>query len=132
MRTHDTRARKNRVTHATPSAGRDAAGLDSLERLFDAEEVAAALKGKASTVKEKARRREIPFVMFDGSYRWTAAQVRAIIEQHTISAGPAEQKAIEPRRRKARTPETTDAPAVVQLRARPPQRHRRAVGDGLG
>ncbi|WP_205718237.1 helix-turn-helix domain-containing protein [Actinomadura sp. WMMA1423] len=116
---------------AVQTTGRsDESTLATLE-LLDADEVAALLKSKASTVKEKARRREIPFVMFGGSYRWTIEHVRAIIQQYEVTPG-AEKRPAEPRRRrKVKTPAgESGAPAVTPLRARPPQRLRRAAGDG--
>jgi hypothetical protein len=85
----------------------------------------------ASWLREQARKREIEFTMIAGKVAFTGPQLAALIEKFSVPAGPTERPATEPRRRRVRET-TTDTPVVTQLRARPPQRLRRAVGDGRG
>lgn len=101
-------------------------------RLSSPEEASQRLNPKIVTpswLREMCRRREIDFTKIAGKIAFTEQQLAALVEKYMVPAGPVE-KATEPRRRKTRQTTTTDAPAVVQLRARPPQRLRRAVGDG--
>lgn len=99
-------------------------------QVYTALEAAEILRCTASWLEEKARRREVPFTMLGGSYRWTAAHLVTIVQQHEVTPGT-EKRPAEPRRRRVeKAPATEHAPTVTPLRARPPQRHRRASGDG--
>jgi excisionase family DNA binding protein len=99
--------------------------LPSLPRLHTAEEIASALRVSESWVKERARRREIPFTLVGGSYRFTEAHLEEIVqifEQRPESIHG--QVVTAPRRRtKQPAPEQT---AVVPLQARQPQRRPKA------
>lgn len=101
--------------------------------LLSLEESAQRLNPRLITVSwlgERCRRREVDFTMIAGKYAFTEQQLAALVEKYTVPAGTAERQATEPRRRRVRETKTTDTPAVVQLRARPPQRLRHASGDG--
>jgi hypothetical protein len=81
--------------------------------LFDADGAADVLRCRASWLREKARRREIPFTMVGGSYRWTADHLAEIVRLFEQSPAPQT-----PRRRAMPAGEV-----VTQLlRARPPRR----------
>ena len=92
-------------------------------RVYDAVELSPILKCTPAWLKEKARRREIPFTLLSGSYRWTDAQVEEIVALFTVNP------ALE---RPAASRHTSQAPgnAVPVLRARPPRRARRLDGGG--
>lgn len=56
------------------------AQAESPVTVFDAEEAAVILKCKVSWLKEKARKREIPFTKIGGSYGWTPGHLAEIIK----------------------------------------------------
>lgn len=97
-------------------------------QVYTMAESAEILRCTASWLEEKARRREIPFVMLGGSYRLTAAHLVEIVQQFEVTPGAEKRPTSTPRRRVHET--ATPTPAVTPLRARPPQRLRRASGDG--
>ena len=110
------------------SATRKAAGAEPA--LHRPHEVARTLGCSEWWVKERARRREIPFSWIGGSYRFTDEHVTEIIrifEVRPTTTGPhpgTPPSAVRAPRRRPKTPPA--APAVV-LRARPPARTRRAA-----
>ncbi|MGQ7750316.1 helix-turn-helix domain-containing protein [Streptomyces sp. WC2508] len=101
-------------------------------RLYRPEEVAAALGCSAWWVKDRARRRQIPFARVGRAYRFTAAHLAEIIRLHeerpTVAARPPAPGAppAAPARRSG-APESA-APSS-RLRARPPRRSSRAEFD---
>jgi hypothetical protein len=91
---------------------------DQSVRVYDPAEAASLLRCKESWLKDKARRREIPFTLIGGAYRWTDAHLAEIIRLGE-QAPPTQL----PRRRIAPADDGTPL-----LRARPP-RKARASGD---
>jgi len=101
---------------------RTAAGL---VRLYTAKEAADSLRVSEYWVKERARRREIPFTLVGGAYRFTEAHLDEIVEifeQRPESTRG--QTSATPRRRAQ--PRSQPADAVTPLRARQPRRHPKA------
>lgn len=94
-------------------------------RVYDPDEAAVILRCKASWLKEKARRREIPFTLLGGAYRWTDAHLAEIIR--IGEQAPAAPGAQLPRRRTSPTPDSTPL-----LRARPPRKPRSPGPDRAG
>jgi hypothetical protein len=91
--------------------------------VYDADQAAEILRCTAAWLKEKARKREIPFTMLAGAYRFTDTHLAEIIRIH-------EQAPAEPPLRQQNRRAAVDADLLV-LRARPPRRARRAPGlDG--
>ena len=92
-----------------------------LPRLRKPEDIAEALGCSAWWVREKARRREIPFVKVGGAYRFTDDHLTEIIALFEQRPGePSSSRASTPRRR-AQTPPSE---VVVRLQARAPRRRR--------
>lgn len=92
-----------------------------MTQLLNADEAGARLRCRPSWLRERARLREIPFVMIGGSYRWTAEHLEEITRMFEVRPGveaPAPQR---------RTPKPTTDTSVVTLTARTPRR-RRAPG----
>jgi hypothetical protein len=83
-------------------------------RVYDPDEAAVILRCKPSWLKEKARRREIPFTLIGGAYRWTDAHLAEIVRLGE-QAPPTQF----PRRRIAAADDGTPL-----LRARPPRKAR--------
>ncbi|MFF0257365.1 helix-turn-helix domain-containing protein [Streptomyces microflavus] len=101
-------------------------------RLYRPDEVAAVLGCSAWWVKDRARRRQIPFARVGRAYRFTAAHLAEIIRLHeerpTIAArppSPGTPPAAPARRSGAPEPGATSG----RLRARPPRRTDRAAFD---
>lgn len=101
-------------------------------RLYRPDEVAAVLGCSAWWVKDRARRRQIPFARVGRAYRFTAAHLAEIIRLHeerpTIAArppSPGTPPAAPARRSGAPEPGATSG----RLRARPPRRSDRAALD---
>lgn len=101
-------------------------------RLYRPDEVAAVLGCSAWWVKDRARRRQIPFARVGRAYRFTAAHLAEIIRLHeerpTIAArppSPGTPPAAPARRSGAPEPGATSG----RLRARPPRRPDRAAFD---
>lgn len=103
----------------------DPAAREPPVRVYDPDEAAVILRCKASWLKEKARRREIPFTMLGGAYRWTGAHLAEIIK--LSEQAPAAPLAQVPRRRTS--PASDSAPV---LRARPPRKPRNPGPNGAG
>lgn len=99
--------------------------MSDLPSLYTAKEIADSLRVSESWVKERARRREIPFTLVGGAYRFTEAHLEQIIEifeqRPESTAG---QVVTAPRRRVQPRPEA--ASAVVPLQARQPRRRPKA------
>lgn len=100
--------------------------MSALPRLHKPEDIAAALGCSAWWVRERARRREIPFVMVSKQYRFTdqhLTEIIAIFEQRPDqpqgSVSSAGRRRSQPRRQS-----TSDT--VVPLRARQPRRRPKA------
>ncbi|TDC52863.1 hypothetical protein E1281_18425 [Actinomadura sp. KC345] len=72
-----------------------------------------------SWIREKARKREIDFVLIAGKVALTDDNLLALVKQHEVKATGAEQRAAAPRRRPAAKVGGT---AVTALRARQPKR----------
>lgn len=100
-----------------------------LPRLFEAEEVAAALGCSGWWVKEQARRRRIPFIRSGGGYRFTEAHFAEILrlleerpvvrQQQSNSASDSPPSGRRPRKAQQLEP-------AVRLRPRVPRRARQA------
>jgi hypothetical protein len=89
--------------------------------IFDAGEAAGILKCTASWLKEKARRREIPFTKVGGSYGWTPGHLAEIVRLFEYRpAGRADA----PVAAKRTAASSDEAPA---LKARTPRRTRGAA-----
>jgi hypothetical protein len=86
--------------------------------VYDSDEAAALLRCRASWLKEKARRREIPFTMIGGSYRWTADHLAEIVRMGEQEPSASLRQA--PRRL---APHGADT-GMPSLRARAPRRAR--------
>ena len=99
--------------------GRGSAGSPEatwqLIRVYDADELAVILRCRPSWLKEKARRREIPFTLIGGSYRWTAEHLAEIVR-----LGERPSDAAVPSPRQNAIPTAGDGQPL--LRAHPPRR----------
>jgi hypothetical protein len=95
----------------------------ALPRLHTPQEVAEALGCSAWWLKEKARRRLIPFTYVGGAYRFTAEHVAEIVRLY--EAVPSVPQRSVPVTSPARAGTTVPA---ERLAARPPRRLRRAHG----
>ncbi|MGW6791307.1 helix-turn-helix domain-containing protein [Streptomyces chartreusis] len=96
----------------------------ALPRLYVPEEVAAVLGCSAWWVKDRARRRLIPFTRVGRAYRFTGEHLAEIIRMH-------EARPLAPQQHRARAskpptpqPSPPSAPPAARLRARPPRRAR--------
>lgn len=90
---------------------------ETVPPVYNADEAAALLKCKPRWLKDRARKREIPFTMVGGSYGWTPAHLAEIIRQ------------FEQRPQAARSPRAPSLPkqrdaAEPTLRAKTPRRSR--------
>jgi hypothetical protein len=90
-----------------------------------AEEAAAIIGGdcKASWLREKARRREIPFTMIGGSYRWTDEHLKEIVRLGEEQPSPPVIRRAPPRPGTPRVP----GASVPLLQAREPRRRKPAA-----
>ncbi|WP_055527735.1 helix-turn-helix domain-containing protein [Streptomyces graminilatus] len=96
----------------------------SLPRLlFTAPEVAEALGVSAYWLCEQARSGQIPARKVAGAWRWTRAEVDALVEQDIAPV----HRQIKPTPRRARraSQPSVETTSVVQLVARPPRRRHR-------
>ncbi|MGW1744910.1 helix-turn-helix domain-containing protein [Streptomyces sp. NPDC002092] len=98
----------------------------ALPRLYVPEEVAAVLGCSAWWVKDRARRRLIPFARVGRAYRFTGEHLAEIIRMHEARPALAQQPSASVPARKSPAPQPSPSPAVAtaQLRARPPRRAR--------
>jgi len=95
--------------------------MTELPRLRTPKEIAGSLGCSEWWVKERARRREIPFVRVGGAYRFKdehLAEILEIFEQRPEAVPGA--ATVAPRRRTQARPAPTEQ--VVPLRARQPRR----------
>lgn len=100
--------------------------MSGLPQLHTPKEVADALGCSEWWVKERARRRQIPYVLVGGAYKFSDEhfdQILAIFEQ--LPEPTASQPASPPRRR-AQPRSEVPANHVVPLRARPSRRSPKA------
>jgi excisionase family DNA binding protein len=112
-----------------PPAPAPAPHTDSaLPRLYLPEEVAAVLGCSAWWVKDRARRRLIPFTRVGRAYRFTSEHLAEIIRMHEARpASPQQQERTTPApRTPTRQPSTQSAAPTARLRARPPRRARQS------
>ncbi|WP_432072712.1 helix-turn-helix domain-containing protein [Streptomyces wuyuanensis] len=97
-------------------------------RLFLPEDVAAVLGCSAWWVKDRARRRLIPFTRVGRAYRFTGDHLAEIIRMHearpAVPGNPAGAAAV-PKMNTLAPPSAVPLPAS-RLRARPPRRARQA------
>jgi hypothetical protein len=96
---------------------------DALPRLHNAEAIAAALGCSARWVKDRARLRQIPFVLVGGSYRFTDQHLTEIIAIFEKRPDQPRGQAVSSNRRRLQPQQVSET--VVPLRARPPQRARK-------
>ncbi|MEC3995262.1 helix-turn-helix domain-containing protein [Actinacidiphila sp. DG2A-62] len=96
-------------------------------RLYRPEEVAAVLGCSAWWVKDRARRRLIPFTRVGRAYRFSADHLAEIIRMHETRPAHPQQPTQLPGSAKPTSPQRSSLPAAtsVRLRARPPRRARR-------
>ncbi|MEU9005492.1 DNA-binding protein [Streptomyces sp. NPDC048551] len=100
-----------------------------LPRLFGPDEIATALGCSAWWVRDRARRRLIPFTYVGGAYRFTTAHLAEIISLHEERpAGAAHPAEMAVPARTASPPQARSAPRAgtslpgTKLKARPPRR----------
>lgn len=91
-------------------------------RTHTPEQAAEILQVTASWLKEKARRREIPFSLLGGSYRFSAEHLAEIIRLFEQRPEDCERPSSKPRRRTA--PVTASDSTTTILQARRPQQRR--------
>ncbi|MEU6756368.1 DNA-binding protein [Streptomyces sp. NPDC046685] len=98
----------------------------ALPRLFRPEEIAAALGCSAWWVKDRARRRLIPFTYVGGAYRFTADHLADIVrlhEERPARATPRHSADVLPQPKAVVAPRKPDPTVPApRLRARPPRR----------
>ena len=90
--------------------------------LHTPEEAGKILRCKASWLRDKAQRREIPFTLIGGAYRFSDAHLEWIVNHFEVAPRPHQAPA--PRVRPAPEPAPVSGPA--QLKARRPRRLRAA------
>ncbi|WP_099282734.1 MULTISPECIES: helix-turn-helix domain-containing protein [unclassified Streptomyces] len=108
-----------------PALNSDAA----LPRLYLPEEVAAFLGCSAWWVKDRARRRLIPFTRVGRAYRFTSEHLAEIIRMHEARPAVPQQRVPAVSNSKPFTPSASSSPAAVptsRLRARLPRRARQS------
>ncbi|MFD7016408.1 helix-turn-helix domain-containing protein [Streptomyces sp. NPDC059928] len=113
--------RQPAITPASATTPHAEAGLP---RLYVPEEVAAVLGCSAWWVKDRARRRLIPFTRVGRAYRFTGEHLAEIIRMHEARPALPQQSAATAPARKPRAPQPSSPSAVptARLRARPPRR----------
>jgi hypothetical protein len=89
--------------------------------VYTADEAGEILKCKASWLKERARKREIPFTMVGGSYGWTPSHLAEIVKLFEYRPAGRSAAPVAARRTAARSDE------VATLTARTPRRTRGAA-----
>ncbi|MFJ4007167.1 helix-turn-helix domain-containing protein [Streptomyces sp. NPDC090023] len=100
----------------------------ALPRLYVPEEVGAVLGCSAWWVKDRARRRLIPFTRVGRAYRFTGEHLAEIIRMHEARPASARQHLTTASGPKPPTRKSSPPSAVptVSLRARPPRRARQS------
>ncbi|MDI3420404.1 helix-turn-helix domain-containing protein [Streptomyces luteolus] len=115
---------------AIPSASVPTPGAEvALPRLYVPEDVAAVLGCSAWWVKDRARRRLIPFTRVGRAYRFTGEHLAEIIRMNEDRpALPQQRAANEAPAAKSPAPQHPSSPAAptARLRARPPRRARQS------
>ncbi|MDG5801240.1 helix-turn-helix domain-containing protein [Streptomyces ossamyceticus] len=115
---------------AIPPASAPTPRADSaLPRLYVPEEVAAVLGCSVWWVKDRARRRLIPFTRVGRAYRFTGEHLAEIIRMNEARpASPQQHHPATARASKPSTPQPSLSSAVPasRLRARPPRRARQS------
>ncbi|MFD3561919.1 helix-turn-helix domain-containing protein [Streptomyces sp. NPDC058686] len=110
---------------STPTPHAEAA----LPRLYVPEEVAAVLGCSAWWVKDRARRRLIPFARVGRAYRFSGEHLAEIIRMHETRPALPQQRAAAPapsaKSPAPQSPSPSAAP-TARLRARPPRRNRQS------
>lgn len=96
-----------------------------LPRLYRPDEVAVSLGCSEWWVKDRARRRLIPFTLIGGAYRFTADQFAAAVQLYEVAPRtdvpePAARPSVKPRI----PDEQRKNDRAIRLRARPPRRIR--------
>ncbi|WP_079086694.1 helix-turn-helix domain-containing protein [Streptomyces silvensis] len=112
---------------AIPPASAPTPHADSaFPRLYVPEEVAAVLGCSAWWVKDRARRRLIPFTRVGRAYRFTGEHLAEIIRMHEARPAALQQHRAAARASKPPTPQPSppSAAPAARLRARPPRRAR--------
>ncbi|MEV6946948.1 helix-turn-helix domain-containing protein [Streptomyces sp. NPDC051172] len=112
-----------------PASAPTAAAEVALPRLYVPEEVAAVLGCSAWWVKDRARRRLIPFTRVGRSYRFTDEHLAEIIRMNEARPALPQQRAVKAAPA-AKTPAaqlpSSPAASTARLRARPPRRARQS------
>ncbi|MEV0372792.1 helix-turn-helix domain-containing protein [Streptomyces sp. NPDC050636] len=113
---------------AIPPASAPTPHAAALPRLYLPEEVAAVLGCSAWWVKDRARRRLIPFTRVGRAYRFTGEHLTEIIRMHEARPATPQQRgstapALKPR---ASQPSPSSPVRTARLRARPPRRARQS------
>ncbi|WP_461014078.1 helix-turn-helix domain-containing protein [Streptomyces daliensis] len=108
----------------------DPAITPALPRLHRPEEIAEILGCSAWWVKDRARRRLIPFTRVGRAYRFTGEHLAEIIRMHEDRPARPQQRATTPSATTPPAPQPSPSPPsaavpTVRLRARPPRRARR-------
>ncbi|MFF4605865.1 helix-turn-helix domain-containing protein [Streptomyces sp. NPDC001339] len=116
---------------AIPPASAPASRSDvGLPRLYLPEEVAEVLGCSAWWVKDRARRRLIPFTRVGRAYRFTGDHLAEIIRMYEARPATSQQRAVAAATPKAPAPQAPSPSAVpvpmARLRARPPRRARQS------
>ncbi|MGV4930003.1 helix-turn-helix domain-containing protein [Streptomyces sp. BHT-5-2] len=95
-----------------------------LPRLYLPEEVAEVLGCSAWWVKDRARRRLIPFTRVGRAYRFTSEHLAEIIHMHEARPAAPQQRGATAPAPKPRASRPSPSPVVptVRLKARPPRR----------
>ncbi|MFE1286322.1 helix-turn-helix domain-containing protein [Streptomyces sp. NPDC058751] len=97
-------------------------------RLYLPEDVAAVLGCSTWWVKDRARRRLIPFTRVGRAYRFTGEHLAEIIRMHearpVVPGRPAVTAAVPKMNAPRRTSPPAEPPSTSRLRARPPRRAR--------
>ncbi|WP_373287927.1 DNA-binding protein [Streptomyces lasiicapitis] len=103
-------------------------GGSSLSRLYVPEEIADVLGCSAWWVKDRARRRLIPFTRVGRAYRFTDEHLAEIIRMHETRPAIPRQRAEAPPAPKSPSPQPSpsSAASTARLRARPPRRARQS------
>ena len=89
--------------------------------VYDAEEAAGILRCKPSWLKDKARKREIPFTKIGGSYGWTPGHLAEIIRLFEVRPDGRADAPVAARRAASRPD------GVPVLEARAPRRNKGAA-----
>ncbi|MFB7634624.1 helix-turn-helix domain-containing protein [Streptomyces sp. NPDC056149] len=108
---------------AIPPASAPTPHASAVPRLYLPEDVAAVLGCSAWWVKDRARRRLIPFTRVGRAYRFTGEHLAEIIRMHEARPAASRQRAATAPASKPPAPQPSPSAAVptTRLRARPPR-----------